>query len=170
MTLLLAQQGVARCHDRSGKFLWESPVCLPGQNGLTTAGLNGILDGNVFGQSLYFGLIASSGWVAATGLQKSDTMASHAGWAEEHSNYSQSTRPGWSYGSAAGGVLSSSSVASFTFTATVDIKGFFLVTNSTKNGSTGILVTTALFTSGDRSPSGGQTVTLDFLMRAAEGG
>jgi hypothetical protein len=163
----MAQHGIARCFNPDGTLAWESPVGLRGVNGLTTEGLNAILDGNVFGESLYFGLIANAGFSA---LAVGDTMASHAGWVEEHANYSHATRPEWNYGSASGGLLQSTSSASFTFTIATTIKGFFLTTNSTKNGTTGTLVATAVFTSGVRSMAAGQTVTLDFLLRAAEGG
>jgi hypothetical protein len=131
---------------------------------LTTDGLNATLDGNVWGENLYIGLIGSSGF---TETLKADTMSSHAGWSEIHSEYSEGARPQWSYGSASGGVVSA--IANFSFTSSATVKGFFVTTDSTKNGSSGSLVHTQLFSSGEQSWSPGQILQLTLTGRAAQG-
>ena len=131
---------------------------------LTTAGLNAILDGNVLGSNLYIGLIASSGFTA---LAKADTMGSHSGWTELHSEYSESTRVQWSHGSASGEKITAT--VSFSFTSAANVKGFFIATNSTKNGSSGSLVHTQLFSAGAQSWDPGQVLQLTLVGEAAEG-
>jgi hypothetical protein len=77
-------------------------------------------------------------------------MASHAGWAEAD-EYDEATRVAVSFGAASGGVKASDAVSTFTMNATVTIRGMFVVTNSTKNGTTGVLYSAGDFAEGSKA-------------------
>lgn len=132
------------------KKLWE--ITFP--NGATTVGLNHMLD-NVFNGGAtvdpwFIGLINNS---PTPTLAAADTMSSHAGWAEL-TNYTEATRPTWTEGAAAGGVITNSTQVDFTINATVAIYGAFLTSNSTKGGTTGTLFSTGGFDAAKNMSSG----------------
>lgn len=126
---------------RAGRIIDTREV----KNGVTTVGKNSMLDTffrNVApAAAWYHGLIdnASYSAVAAT-----DTMASHAGWLE-FTGYSQATRPQWSPGAAAAASLTNAVSMDFSITSAATLQGGFIVTNSTKSGTTGVLWATALY-------------------------
>lgn len=162
--LFIVQEGWADIYNADGSFNRREKLTLRFWNGITTAGINNLF--NVYfgatskAAAWYMGLIASSGYSA---LAAADTMSSHAGWTEETSNYSQSTRPTWSPASASGGSVSNSSSVDFTITGSVTVKGIFITDNSTKSGTTGTLWATALFTSGDQALVNGQTLKVTYI-------
>lgn len=162
--LCIRQEGWADVYNADGSFNRREKLTLRFWNGITTAGINNLF--NVYfgatskAAAWYMGLIASSGYSA---LAAADTMSSHAGWTEETSNYSQSTRPAWSPASASGGSVSNSSSVDFTITGSVTVKGIFIADNSTKSGTTGTLWATALFTSGDQALVNGQTLKVTYI-------
>jgi len=135
------------------------------RNTIMTAGKNHLLDtflaGSSYTAALYMGLISATSYSA---IAAGDTMSSHAGWLEAGSAntpvYSQSTRPAPSWGAASGGSKASNAsiVYSISSGSNVVAKGAFLATNSTKDGTTGILFSAALFSQGDRTVSNGDTI------------
>jgi predicted cobalt transporter CbtA len=129
---------------------WRNGKCISVRdvpNLVTTVGKNLMLDVMFHGTSpvttWYIGLINSSGYSA---VAAGDTMASHAGWTEMTS-YDESVRQTWVEAAASGGSTATSSVAVFTISATVTIKGLFLTSDSTKSGTTGTLWCATLFSS-----------------------
>lgn len=143
------------CVNPDGSIAWEKKHHL---NGDTTVGLNDVLnvyfDSGTQKTSWFAGLINNSGFTA---LAASDTMSSHAGWSES-TDYSEGTRPAWNPGAASGGVMTGPAI-SFSINGTVTIKGSFLVSNSTKGGTTGILMATDAFDS-NQSMTNGQTLNV----------
>ncbi len=131
----------------------------------TTEGLTWLL--NQIDDPLYIGLIGETGYDEDVGLSADDTMASHAGWAEL-TDYDEATRPQWSYGTAANKLLTADAVT-MTFNASVTVKGYFITTDSTKGGSSGTLLVTRLFTSGDRSYTDDETIALTNILKGAGG-
>lgn len=127
-------------------------------NGQTTAAVNDMLEvyfrTGTQKTTWYMGLVDNASF---SGFSVSDTMSSHAGW-QESSDYSETTRPTWTPGAAAGGAVVNSSTVNFSINATKSIKGFFVTSNSTKAGTTGILFTTAAFDQGVQSLVSGQTL------------
>jgi hypothetical protein len=149
-----------QCHEyEGGPLLWEEEI----HNLVTTAGGNNMLDNQFSGSSYtaawYLGLISTTSYT--TGPAIGDTSASHAGWTEDQ-NYSQSTRPAASWNSAASKSKALSSGAVFTMNATTTIKGCFLINNSTKGGSTGVLYSAGLFSGGDQPVVSGNTLTVSY--------
>lgn len=158
------------CFDKDGNHKWtaKSP------NLVVNVGLADMNDnyfsGSGYTAAWYLGLYgaASSNDPAA-----GDTMASHAGWTEV-TDYSQSTRPVCTFGSATVAdpsvIDNSGSVAVFSINNTVTVGGAFLTSDDTKGGSSGILFSAADFQSpGDRNVVSGDTlnVTYQFSLDAA---
>lgn len=149
----------AECRDAAGNLKWSDEI----HNVVTTAGKNDALDKYLAGSSYtaawYLGLISATSYVSTP--VAADTSASHATWAEDQ-NYSQSTRPAASFASASAGAKSLASAAVFTMNAGTTIKGCFLITVSTKGGTTGILYSAGLFSGGDKVMQSGDTLNVSY--------
>lgn len=122
------------CYDKNGNLKWEDGF----ENLVVTTGRNQYLDATLKTGATspvwYVGLKDAVAAVAG------DTMASHAGWAELVP-YSNAVRPTFTPGTiASGSVDNSASKAVFTVNATATVGGAFIVNNSTKAGTTGILL------------------------------
>jgi len=145
------------CRNPDGSLAWKEQV----PNGTTTAGLNDIL--NVYFNSgtqkttWYMGLIDNSGFSSLSGA---DTMASHGGWSE-NTNYAAGTRPTWVPSAASGGSMTNPSATAFGINATVAIKGAFIVSDSTKGGTGGLLWATGAF-GGVQSLTTGQVLSVTY--------
>jgi hypothetical protein len=87
-------------------------------------------------------------------------MASHAGWTE-NTSYSNSTRVAPTFGTASAGSLATTATA-FNINGTATIAGCFMVTNSTKSGTTGILYSAGSFTGGNKSVTSGDTLNVTY--------
>jgi hypothetical protein len=129
--------------DRDGSILWNMPF----NNGTTNVGLDNVLSVYLGAGSQtatwFMGLIDNAGFST---LAVGDTMASHAGWAE-NTNYTESVRQTWSPAAVSGQSITNTTNVTFSINTTVTIAGAFLVSNSTKGGSTGILWATGQFSS-----------------------
>jgi hypothetical protein len=155
------------CHDSSGNLLWKDEI----QNLVTTVGKNDLLDKYLAGSSYtaawYVGLISS---VSYTAIAAGDTAASHSGWTEAAAvnapNYDEATRPAATFASASGGSKSTSSASTFTIASTGTVKGAFLISNSTKGGTSGILYSAGLFTGGDKSVADGDVINITYTASA----
>jgi len=147
-----------QCIGADGQLRWEAVI----DNLVTTGGKNDALDkylaGSAYTAAWYIGLISSSGYSA---VAAGDTSSSHAGWTESTA-YSQSTRVAPSFASASSGSKATSSAAAFSINGTDTIKGCFLISNSTKSGTTGVLYSAGLFSGGDRSVVSGDTLNVTY--------
>lgn len=149
---------VIECRGADGELKWVDRI----ENLVTTAGKNDALDkylsGSAYTAAWFLGLIDSTGYTA---VAVGDTAASHSGWAES-SAYTQGTRPAAAFAAAAAGSKALSSAAVFSMNATATIKGCFLISNSTKAGTTGILYSAGLFTGGDKGVQNGDTLNVSY--------
>lgn len=149
---------VVECRDATGKLKWVEDI----ENLVTTAGKNDALDkylsGSAYTAAWYLGLISSASY---TGVAAGDTAASHAGWTEA-TGYSQGARPSASFSAASAGSKSLSSVAVFSINANATIKGCFLISNSAKSGTTGVLYSAGLFSGGDKVVQNGDTLNVSY--------
>jgi hypothetical protein len=158
------------CYDKDGNHKWtaKSP------NLVVNVGLADMNDkyfsGSGYSATWYLGLYGAA---SSNNPAAGDTMASHAGWTEV-TDYSQSTRPAATFGSATVAdpsvIDNSGSVAVFSINNTVTVGGAFLTSNNTKGGTTGILFSASDFQSpGDRNVVSGDTlnVTYQFSLDAA---
>lgn len=147
------------CRDAAGNLKWSDAI----KNVVTTAGKNDALDkylaGSAYTAAWYLGLISLTSYVSVPVI--GDTSVSHATWAEDQ-NYSQGTRPAAAFAAAAAGSKALSSAAVFTMNAGTTVKGCFLISVSTKGGTTGILYSAGLFTGGDKVMQSGDTLNVSY--------
>ena len=150
------------CFDENGELKWTDEF----DNLVTTAGKNDLLDkyfkGSAYTAAWYVGLIdADTSYT--TGPAAGDTASSHGGWVESTA-YSNGTRPALTLGTpSAGSVNNSGSVAAFSINGTDSIKGAFVISNSTKGGTTGILYSAGAFAA-DRSVVSGDTLNVTITL------
>jgi len=108
----------------------------------------------------YFGIVDNSGWTA---FSSADTAASHAGWTE-FVTYTESVRQTWSPGAAASASITNGTVATFNITGTATLKGAFIISNSTKSGTSGTLWSEAAFSGGTVAVSSGDQLRLTYTL------
>lgn len=141
-------------HIRDGKELAVYDV----KNLVVNQGKNDILDvyfsdgTQVAASGWFMGLVSLSGYSA---IAAGDTAASHAGWTE-FTGYSESTRQAWGQGDPASQSITNATPVTFTINATGTVKGAFIITNSTKGGTSGKLWAAALFSADVPVNSGDQ--------------
>lgn len=145
---ILNPRGIFKCeHYRDGKLINVHDF----PNMVMNAAVNSLFDvmfnsaTQIAAASWYMGLIVSTGYSA---IAATDTMASHAGW-NEATGYTNATRPAWGQGATAARSITNASPVSFIANATATIKGLFITSNNVKSGTTGLLWSAGLFTSGD---------------------
>lgn len=148
------------CHGADGTLKWVEDF----ENLVVNEGLDHILDivlsGGVQITTWYVGLKNTGTAVAA------DTMLSHASWTE-NVTYSEAVRQTWTDGGVSGqSVDNSASKAAFSINGTTTIFGAFLVSNSTKSGSTGVLYGVGDFAS-SRAVINGDTLSVTITCTAA---
>lgn len=145
--------------DREGRLKGVYRV----PNGIVDEGLNHILETEFNGgtpvTTWYIGLVNNSGFTA---FANADVMNSHAGWAESAA-YDEATRPEWTAGTAASRSITNASTVDFSINATVTLRGIFITSNSTKSGTTGILWSTAAFSS-NVSANNGDTLKVTYTV------
>ena len=149
--------------DPDGNLKWYDF----GPNLVVNTGLNELLDktfkGSSYTAAWYVGLTDGTPTVAA-----GDTPGSHGGWVEVTA-YDESVRRTLTLGSVSGqAVNNSASKATFTIsTNSTTIGGAFLITNSTKGGTSGTLYGAAAFTGGDKTLDDGDTLAVQINLSAA---
>lgn len=150
--------------------LTEVQCELVAPNLVTTVGKNYLLDNGLAGSgytaAFYMGLISSTSWSA---VANGDTMSSHSGWLEAGAanapTYSGARKTAaWSSASAGSKALSAGLV--FTFTGSGTVKGPFLATNSTVDGTSGTLYSAGTFTGGDQPVVSTNTLTVTYTASA----
>lgn len=129
------------CRGRDGNVKWAETI----ENLVTTEGKNHLLSvafkSGTQITSWFVGLISGS----SPTLAAADTMASHAGWTE-FQDYGEAARQALTLGTVSGGSVDNSAAkATFTINATGTVGGAFVVSNSTKGGTTGTLYGEAAF-------------------------
>jgi hypothetical protein len=131
------------CIDKDGNVKWteEAHNIIPteAQNYFITAAITG---GTRY-TAWYIGIYENN-YAPVVG----DTMATFAASAGEITAYSEVARPSFTPGSVSGGLITNyDDPAEFTFTSDKTVRGGFIVSSSTKGGTTGLLLSPALFAS-----------------------
>lgn len=123
---------------------------LHAKNTFMTAALDNVLDTYFRATSQktlwYMGLIDNATFTA---LANGDTAASHAGWVENQ-NYSGGVRPTWTPGASSGQSIVNGTAVSFSITATVTIRGTFVISDNTLGGTAGLIASTSQFVEGNQ--------------------
>jgi hypothetical protein len=151
------------CTNPDGSIAWEDTADMAlhkDGNGVTTAGQNYLLSVGFRDQTKltpwYLGLVNNASFSA---FAAADTASSHAGWIES-TDYSEGVRQTWTPTTESGGSQAGTGSQSFSINGTVTIKGIFLISNSTKGGTTGTLYGTAALNGGNQALTNGQTLTI----------
>lgn len=150
--LSLAGKFKVEIFDKDGKLKYTEDF----HNDITNVGKNSILGVQFHADTQitawYTGIVDNAAFSA---FAAGNTMSSHSGWAE-FTTYSQSTRVQWSPGSASSQSITNGTPMTFDITGSGTLKGIFIVSESTKGGTTGTLWSTAAFTSTVPVTSGDQ--------------
>lgn len=137
------------CRDKDGNLKWTREA----RNLITDEGMNYLLDtglaNNDTAEAAWFiSLIKGDG--TFTAVATTDTAAgidTTNGW-EEDQGYTESPRPTWGVGAAAARSVTNATAEDFSITgANRDIQGIFVISNSTKGGTTGTLWAATEFSS-----------------------
>lgn len=152
-----------KCFDADGNLKWEADA----PNLVVNVGLKDMNEkyftGSAYTATWFLGLINAS---PTPTYAAADTASSHAGWVETAS-YSNATRPTCTFGTSTTAdpsvISNTASPASFTMNGTVTVAGAFLISNSTKSGTTGTLFSEANFSSpGSRSVVSGDVIQVTY--------
>lgn len=132
---------------RNGRLLWREHI----KNLVTNEGLNDwlskYLKGSAYTAAWYVGLIDAAGFSAIAAGDTAAQINGSNGWAEL-SEYDEANRQALTLGTVSGqSVDNSASKASFTISATKTIKGAFVISNNTIDGTSGVLLGAAAFAS-----------------------
>lgn len=152
-----------KCFDADGNRKWLDLA----KNSLTNAGLNHILNA-VFNSATqittwYMGLVDNAGWTA---FSAADTSASHAGWTESQA-YAAANRQTWGTTTTSSQSITNGSAVSFVMNAVKTLKGIFIISDNTKGGSSGTLMSTAAFSAGLQTVASGDTIQSTYTLSAA---
>lgn len=155
-----------RCYAADGTLKWVDGF----SNLTTTEGRNEMLTqflkGSSYTAAFYVGLIDNASFSALAVTDLAAQINGTNGWIE-CTAYSQSTRPALTLGTAsAGSIDNSGSLATFSINATKTIHGGFVVSNSTKAGTSGKIYGEGAF-SADRSLASGDTLTVQATLTLA---
>lgn len=151
------------CHDAEGNVKWEDSF----HNLVVNVGLqdvnNKYFAGSAYTAAWYIGLVNATATYAAA-----DTSASHAGWTENVA-YSQAARPTLAFGAStlANPSVITATAATFSMNGTATIGGAFVIANSTKSGTTGILFSEGNFTGGSKTVASGDTLNVTYSLSTA---
>lgn len=152
-----------QCFDADGNLKWQEEK----HNLVVNVGLKDMNDkyftGATYTAAWYIGLYGAA---STNNPAAGDTAASHAGWTEV-TPYSNATRPQATFAAATTAdpsvITNSASPAVFNINATSTVGGAFLISNSTKGGTTGILFSASDFAApGDRAVASGDTITVTY--------
>lgn len=131
------------CIDKDGNVKWTEEV----HNIIPTEGQNYFINASMANAvryaSWYVGIYNNNYAPVA-----SDTMATLAVSGSENVSYSEATRPAFTLNAVANGLVTNyDNPAEFTFTADSTVRGGFITSSSVKGGTTGLLLSAALFSS-----------------------
>ena len=163
------------CRDAEGNVKWIEIV----PNHITYEGLDNILNTyfinfSYFGcnQAWYAGLISNNygmPTLAQTDVASQitvDAMGSN-NWGED-TNYNESYRPTINWAAASSqSITNSASPCVFTMNASTTILGAFVISESTKAGTYGVLFKEAAFSAGAQSVKANDTITLTITITVA---
>jgi len=154
---------VLECRDKDGNVRWRDEI----RNLVTTQGKNDQLDKHLAGASYtaawYMGLISSVSYSAVAAGDTAAQVNGSNGWKESglaNAPAYTGNRPAMAFSAASAGVKATSTGCSFAFTGAGTIKGAFVASAATKDGTTGVLYSAGLLSGGDRAVASGDTLSV----------
>jgi hypothetical protein len=151
------------CRDSEGNLKWV----MDGKNLVVNQGLQDMntqyFKGVSYSATWYIGLYGAA---SSNDPTANDTAASHPGFTEIVP-YSNATRPAATFGTASTAdpsvISNTASPAGFTINATATVGGAFLISDSTKSGTAGVLFSASDFAApGDRTVASGDTLNVTY--------
>ena len=149
------------CFDKNGNFKWKDVS----HNIVTDEGIAYVLDlifslgGVTQNPHYYIGIVDASPTISS-----SDTLSSHAGWAEI-TPYSETARQEFNE-ERTGLVVSNTTLkAVFSINTTATLGGSFVASSDT--GTSGMLLSVSAFANGDKAVSNGDTITVSYEFHGA---
>jgi hypothetical protein len=160
-----------QCFDKDGNLKWED-YCDP--NIFVNEGLDDVLEeyynGSAYTAAHYIGLVDNAGFTAYAAGDTAAQIGGSNGWAED-TTYSDANRPTYNPAAAASqSIDNSASKASFSINGSATIRGAFCITDNTKGGTAGTLISESDFTGGNRSVQSGDTLEVTLTVTAADDG
>ena len=149
-----------RCYNANGTLRWEdiSENIVVDQGFYHILDALFVLDGEVPNANYYVGLTDSEPSISA-----SDTLTTHTGWTEV-TDYTETTRPEYVKLRTGQTVDNLISKAVFSINNTVTVGGIFITNANT--GTTGMLLSAAAFSSGDKEVVNGNTLETEYIFAA----
>jgi hypothetical protein len=151
------------CRDSEGNLKWV----MDGKNLVVNQGLQDMntqyFKGVSYSATWYIGLYGAA---SSNDPTANDTAATHPGFTEIVP-YSNATRPAATFGTASTAdpsiISNTASPAGFTINATATVGGAFLISDSTKSGTAGVLFSASDFAApGDRTVASGDTLNVTY--------
>lgn len=151
------------CRDAQGNLKWSQDI----SNLVVNQGLQDMnakyFTGSSYTAAWYIGLYGAA---SSNNPAAGDTASSHAGWTEI-TPYSNATRPTCTFGTPTTAnpsvATNSASPAAFSINGTDVVGGAFLISNSTKGGTSGVLFSASDFQApGDRTVASGDTLNVTY--------
>ena len=153
---------------RMGRLIWTEEF----PNIVTNEGLDHALDVLMGATSKdatwYIGLIRDDSWTAVAAGDTAAQINGSNGW-QEADEYDEAVRQTCTFAAASSqSITNSASPAVFTMSDTETIKGCLLANTSTKQGTSGVLFSCAVFTAGDRDVVDNDVLNVTYTLTSAD--
>ena len=147
------------CNDKDGNFKWFDDI----HNLITTEGLNHLLNSTLGGATQLTVWYMAPYTVGAIGAGSTYAVPV----VTESPNYDEASRPAWTEGAAAAGVMTNGTAVVMTWNSTDTVNGIELMSFATKNNTAeggAKLFSQGAFTGGAKAMTSGDTLNITYTV------